>query len=121
MANGSFGVPADATAVVLNVTVVNPLAPGFVTAYPTGATLPDASSIDYVAGEVVPNLVEVGTGTAGQVSIYSSAQTDVVVDVEGYVAPTASGGSGAGLYNPLSSPVRICDTRTGNPSRPFRP
>jgi hypothetical protein len=116
VANGSFGVPADATAVVLNVTVVNPVTPGFVTVYPTGATLPNASSIDYASGEVVPNLVEVGTGSAGQVSMYSSAQTDVVVDVEGYVAPTASGGSGAGLYNPLSSPVRICDTRTGNPS-----
>jgi hypothetical protein len=116
VANGSLGVPADATAVALNVTVVNPVGPGFVTAYPTGAPLPNTSSVNYVANDVVPNLVEVGIGTAGQVSIYSSAQTDVVVDVEGYVAPTASGGSGAGLYNPLPSPVRICDTRSGNPS-----
>jgi hypothetical protein len=34
---GSFGVPAGATAVVLNVTVVNPIAGGYVTAYPAGA------------------------------------------------------------------------------------
>jgi hypothetical protein len=113
---GSFGVPADATAVMLNVTVVNPIAPGYLTAYPTGATQPFASNIDYVAGEVVPNLVEVGIGTSGDVSLYASAGTDVVVDVEGYMAPTAAGGAGAGLYNPLSSPVRICDTRAGNPS-----
>jgi hypothetical protein len=116
VANGSFGVPADATAVVLNVTVVNPTGPGYVTAFPAGAPLPNASSVNYVADEAVPNLVEVGTGAAGQVSIYASAQTDVVVDVEGYVAPTASGGTGAGLYDPLPSPVRICDTREGNPS-----
>ena len=113
---GSFGVPANATAVVLNVTVVNPLAAGYLTAYPTGATQPFASNIDYVAGQVVPNLVEVGVGTSGDVSLFSSAGTDVVVDVEGYTAPTAAGGAGAGLYTPLSSSVRICDTRAGNPS-----
>jgi hypothetical protein len=113
---GSFGVPADATAVVLNVTVVNPIAAGYVTAYPAGGTQPFASNIDFVAGEVVPNLVEVGVGALGDVSLFSSAGTDVVVDVEGYTAPTAAGGAGAGLYDPLSSPVRICDTRAGNPS-----
>ena len=113
---GSFGVPADATAVVLNVTVVNPIAQGYVTAYPAGGAQPFASNINYVAGEVVPNLVEVGVGALGDVSLFSSAGTDVVVDVEGYTASTAAGGSGAGLYDPLSSPVRICDTRAGNPS-----
>ncbi len=113
---GSFGVPADASAVVLNVTAVSPSGPGFLTAYPTGAGQPLASSLNYVAGEVVPNLVEVGTGSGGQISIYSQAKTDVVVDLEGYVAPTAAGGSGAGLYMPLASPARLCDTRAANPS-----
>jgi hypothetical protein len=113
---GSFGVPANATAVVLNVTVVNPIASGYVTAYPAGATQPFASNIDFTAGEVVPNLVEVGVGASGDVSLFSSAGTDVVVDVEGYTSPVAADGSGAGLYDPLSSPVRICDTRAGNPS-----
>jgi hypothetical protein len=65
---------------------------------------------------VVPNLVEVGVGALGDVSLSSTAGTDVVVDVEGYTAPTAAGGPGAGLYIPLASPVRICDTRAGNPS-----
>ena len=113
---GSFGVPASATAVVLNVTAVNPTAQGFITAYPTGAALPVASNINYVAGEVVPNLVEVGIGTGGDVSFFSASPSDLVVDVEGYTAPIASGGAGAGLYNALASPVRICDTRAGNPS-----
>ncbi len=113
---GSFGVPANATAVVLNVTVVNPSAPGIVTAYPTDAVLPVASNINYVGGEVVPNLVEVGIGAGGAVSFYSSVRSDLVVDVEGYTGPSASGGAGAGLYNALPSPARICDTRAGNPS-----
>jgi hypothetical protein len=112
---GQF-VPAGATAVVLNVTVVNPIAGGYVTAYPTGAVVPFASNIDYVGGQVVPNLVEVGVGTGGQVSFFASTQTDLVVDVEGYTSASAAGGAGAGLYNALTSPVRMCDTRAGNPS-----
>ncbi len=113
---GAFGVPADATAVVLNATVVNPIGPGFLTAYPTGASQPTASNLNFVAGQVVPNLVEVGLGTSGDVSFFASTQTDLVVDVEGYTAPSASGGAGAGLYVPLAAPARICDTRAGNVS-----
>jgi hypothetical protein len=113
---GSFGVPSGATAVVLNVTVVGPVGAGFVSVFPAGAALPTASNVNYVAGEVVPNLVEVGTGTSGQVSFYSSQAADIVVDVEGYSSPTDSLGAGAGLYNTLGSPARLCDTRAGNPS-----
>ena len=114
--SGNFGVPAGATAVLLNVTVVNPAAPGYLTAYPTGAASPNTSNLDFEAGGVVPNLVEVGTGTNGEISLFSSAQSNVVVDVEGFVSPSAPSGAGAGLYNPLPAPTRVCDTRAGNPS-----
>jgi hypothetical protein len=70
-----------------------------------------ASNINYVSGQVVPNLVEVGAGTAGEVTFYASMPTDIVVDVEGYTSEAA-----AGLYTALSNPVRICDTRAGDPS-----
>jgi hypothetical protein len=112
----NFGVPANATAVVLNVTVVNPAAGGYLTVFPTGAAQPFTSNLNYSAGEAVPNLVEVGLGSGGDVSIYSQAHTDVVVDLEGYVDSTAIGGSGAGLYNPLTVSARLCDTRAGNVS-----
>jgi len=117
--SGSFGVPADATAVVLNVTAAGPAGSGYVTVFPAGASQPTASNLNYVAGAAVPNLVEVGVGTSGDVSFYSSGQTDLVVDVQGYTAPTASGGVGAGLYNALSSPVRICDTRASSSNSPL--
>ena len=71
---------------VLNVTAVNPAAAGYLTAYPTGASVPTASNLNFAAGEVVPNLVEVGTGTNGRVSFFASSQSDIVVDVEGYVS-----------------------------------
>jgi streptogramin lyase len=113
---GHFGVPADATAVVLNITVVNPTASGYLTAYPTGAPQPNASNLNFTSGEVVPNLVEVGTGTDGDVTVFSSSRSDLVVDLEGYTSPAAQGG--AGLYNALTGPARICDTRAVGPASP---
>jgi hypothetical protein len=108
--HGSFGVPANATSVVLNVTAVDPAAPGgHMTVYPTGASQPNTSNLNYPASETVPNLVQVGIGTGGDLSFFSTSETELVVDVEGYTAP--SDGSGAGLYNALLAPARICDTR----------
>ena len=112
---GEFGIPSTASAVVLNVTVV-PQNPGYLTVFPAGQPSPTASNLNYTKGDVVPNLVEVGVGPGGQVSFYSYAATDVIVDLEGYTAPTSGLGVGGGLYNPLASPARICDTRSGNPS-----
>jgi YVTN family beta-propeller protein len=107
---GTFGVPANATSVVLNVTAVNPAAPGgFMTVWPAGASQPDASNLNYPTGETVPNLVQVGVGTSGDISFASSDVSDLIVDVEGYSAPGPD--PGAGLYNALTTPARLCDTR----------
>jgi hypothetical protein len=105
-------VPTGATAAVLNVTATNPTAQSFLTVWPTGSAQPTASNLNFSAGETVPNLVEVGLGTNGQVSIYNpSGSVDVVVDLEGYVGPPVS--AGTGLYNPLT-PARVTDTRPGS-------
>jgi hypothetical protein len=94
--------------VVLNVTVTDTSAPSFLTVWPTGTTQPNASDLNWVPGETVPNLVEVTLGNSNQVSFYNLAgSADVVVDLEGYVAPASEG---TGLFNALS-PTRICDTR----------
>ena len=110
---GWFGVPADATAVVVNVTAVRPTGAGYLTVYPTGATLPVASNLNLTTGQVVANLVEVALN-GGAISIYSSTTSDVVVDLQGYVAAAVPGAS---TYSPLSAPVRVCDTRPSNPSK----
>lgn len=108
-ANGD-NVPPNAQAVVVNLTAVNPSSWGYLTVYPTGNTLPNLSSANFQAGvSAVANLVEVPLGTNGEINIYNAfGTTDVLVDVEGYVA---SSNSSAGLYNPIS-PSRILDTRT---------
>jgi len=108
---GLAGVPTDASAVVLNVTVTDTTAPSYLTVYPTGLARPLASNLNWTTGETVPNLVTVALGASGEVSFYNfSGQADVVVDLEGYF-----GGSEGDPYHPVS-PVRICDTRPGNPS-----
>jgi hypothetical protein len=112
---GSFGVPSSAvTAVVLNVTAAGASAAGYLTAFPAGESRPTASNLDFFPGHAVPNLAEVALGSGGAVSIFSPSPVDVVVDLEGYVTTTLQGG--AGLYNALATPARICDTRGSNPS-----
>ena len=83
---GQGGVPTSGvTAVVMNVTVTQPTAPSFLTAWPTGETRPTASNLNYVAGETVPNLVVVKVGTGGRVNLYNHAgNTHVVADVVGW-------------------------------------
>jgi len=112
---GEGGVPATgATSVMLNVTAIASDAGGYLTVYPAGTAPPLASNVNFARNGVVPALVSVPIGTgndAGEVAIYNGSltRTNVVVDVEGYF--TASSSTNAGLYNPLSSPVRLCDTR----------
>ncbi|MGB0112060.1 MAG: hypothetical protein WBP59_02465, partial [Ilumatobacteraceae bacterium] len=82
---GRGGVPGDALAVMLNVTVVDPLSAGYVTVFPCGSTLPLAANLNFVPGDRVPNAVLAKVGTGGEVCVYSSAATDLVVDVNGFV------------------------------------
>jgi hypothetical protein len=104
------GVPANATAVTLNVTATDTSAGSFLTVYPAGSSLPSPSNLNWFPGETVANLVTVQLGTADQVSFYNNnGEMDLVVDLEGYYAPETIG-STAGSYVPLS-PSSICDTR----------
>jgi len=105
-------VPANATAVVLNVTAADTTTSGDFTVYPTAGTRPTASNLNWIPGRVVPNLVMVGLGAGGAVTIYNAkGSATAVVDLEGYYAPS-SGGSAGGFV--ALSPSRITDTRTGS-------
>ena len=72
------------TGVLLNTTIVNPSGNGFLTVYPCGRTFPNASNLNYVAGQVVPNLVDVKIGTGGSVCFVSNVATDLILDMTGY-------------------------------------
>jgi hypothetical protein len=99
-------VPAGTTAVTLNVTVTEPAAAGYLTAYPCGGDPPVASNVNYVAGQSVANQVTVRTGPGQTVCFASFADTHLVVDLAGWYGPTG------GDVVPVV-PVRILDTRDG--------
>lgn len=82
---GVGGVPATASAVVLNVTVTNPSSPSVLTVFPTGTAKPTASSLNFAANETIPNHVTAKLGTGGKVSIFNElGNVDVIADVNGY-------------------------------------
>lgn len=116
---GAGGVPPDGVyAAVINVTVTNTTAPSYLTIYPAGIPQPLASSLNWTAGQTVPNLVEVAVGPGGQVNVFNAAgSTDVIFDVEGYVATPAATPGPSGLFNAVA-PSRILDTRSTTPVGP---
>src|SRR2546421_10071804 len=109
---GRGGVPSTGVeAAVLNVTVTNPTAPSFLTVWPTGSLLPNASNLNFTAGQTIANRVIVKLGATGQVDIYNlQGHTDVVVDVNGWL--TDAGGASGTSFVPLA-PSRVLDTRAG--------
>ena len=83
---GSGGVPSTGvSAVVVNVTVTGTTAPSWLTVWPAGEARPMAASLNYVAGQTIPNLVTAKLGTNGQISMYNAfGSTDLVADVAGW-------------------------------------
>jgi hypothetical protein len=108
---GLNGVPTGASAVVLNVTATEGTASSYLTVYPDGASPPSASSLNFVAGRNVPNLVTVQVGADGDVDFYNSAgDVQVIADLAGYYV---SGAPQTGGVLDATGPSRILDTRHG--------
>lgn len=102
---GRAGVPATGVgAVVLNVTAVNPTAASFLTVYPSGATRPRTSNVNFAARQTVANTVVAQLGPDGAINVVNSdGSTHVIVDVVGWLP--ATGFSAVG-------PARIAETRS---------
>ncbi len=86
---GGVTIPAAAQAIVGNATVVNSSADyGFITLYPSGATRPTVSNLNYAPGQIVPNAFVVALGASdGAFNIYAGTTTHFIADVTGYFAP----------------------------------
>ena len=112
----SVTIPANAQALVGNATVVFPAAQGYITLFPGNASQPFVSNGNYVGGDIINTPFNVGLGTDGAFKIFSLATTDIVVDVLDYFSPDANDINGAGLlFYPLGTPVRLLDSRAGQP------
>lgn len=109
--------PADVLAVVVNITVTEPTAAGWLNAYGAGANGGLASIVNFAANQTVPNLAIVRPGSpSGDLTIKlftqnASATAHVVVDVFGWFSTSSNADHGARLV-PIA-PGRILDTRDG--------
>lgn len=98
-------IPSSATAVALNITVVDGRANdfgGFVTVYPCGPR-PDVSNLNFVTGQTVPNSVVAPLSADGAVCLYVYGLADLLVDISGYYDTTSTIAGPAGPAGPAGA------------------
>ncbi|MEV4612854.1 N-acetylmuramoyl-L-alanine amidase [Kitasatospora sp. NPDC049258] len=104
---GGRTVPADVTAVVLNVTATDPTGNSFVAVYPDGQPRSSASNLNFTPGRTIPNLVVVPV-INGKVDLYNNDGTvHLIADITGYYSPNGT----SKLVT--AGPARLLDTRDG--------
>ncbi|HVP10144.1 MAG TPA: hypothetical protein VMV94_03040, partial [Phycisphaerae bacterium] len=108
-------IPATAQAYSLNFAAVPKGPLGYLSVWPTGQAQPLVSTLNALTGTVTANAAIVPAGSNGSIDIFASNPTDLVIDINGYFAPLATGG--LSLYS--ITPCRVLDTRQPAGSAPF--
>ena len=90
--NTGCGIPFSAQAYSLNMTVVPGGALSYLTTWPTGQAQPFVSTLNALTGTVTANAAIVPAGSNGAVSVFVTNPTDVIIDINGYFAPTGQSG-----------------------------
>ena len=108
------GIPVDAVALALNVTVTGSTLPGFVTAFPAGTTQPFASMLNLDTTQQTRAAGGIVAVSRLGITVFLSGGGHVIVDFSGYfTGPTAAAGSD-GLFTAVE-PTRALDTRLASP------
>lgn len=107
---GRADVPADARFAVVNVTAVRPSSSGYFTVHGCQFPRPNVASLNFTnrSGDGPVNLGNetiVELSSTGSICVFTSATTDITVDVSAY-------GTSRGAYTP-AGPERILDSRPG--------
>jgi uncharacterized protein YkwD len=92
-------------AVALNVTVPA-TNDGYLTVFPCDTPKPNASSLNYSAGKTIAAAAIVKVGVSGEVCVFSSSSTHLIVDINGRLETDDR-------YVPVN-PARLVDTRPGS-------
>jgi hypothetical protein len=89
-AAGICGIPSDAAAIAVNVTVVDETAMGDLRLFPASGSLPSASTINFTVNKVRANNAIISLGAGGQIAVRcdmapaSTGSTNLLFDVTGY-------------------------------------
>ena len=106
---GLSGIPANAAAVMVNVTAVGYSKNGWLSLFPNGQGVPATSTVNFDSTEyAIANSAVMGLGTSGQLCVNAgNSSSHVIIDATGYLA------NGAGSQiTMLASPQRVVDTRS---------
>jgi alpha-tubulin suppressor-like RCC1 family protein len=105
---GRGGVPVNAKAVALNVTVTEAgsASGGYVTVFPCGGAQPNVSTLNYSPGSTIANAIVATLSSTGKVCVFTFTDTHLIVDVNGFFPATST-------YAP-TGPSRLVDTRVGS-------
>jgi uncharacterized repeat protein (TIGR03803 family) len=118
--SSTCNIPSTAQAYSLNLSAVpypslgHPL--GYLEVWPKDQMPANpVSTLNNLTGTVVANAAIVPAGTGGEITVYPSNNTDLVIDINGYFAPAGPGG--LSLYP--AAPCRVIDTRQIGSGQPF--
>jgi hypothetical protein len=114
---GRNGLPETGVgAVIVNVTLAESDAPGFVQAGSPGALVPGATSTVNVAaaGRVAAAASIVPVDGSGRIALYAQPSTHLIVDVVGWLTDGNAAASTSGRLVPAASVTRLLDTRPGS-------
>jgi hypothetical protein len=112
--NTTCSLPPTAQAYSLNFAVVPPGPVSYLTAWPADQQQPLVATLNDLTGTITANAAIVPAATTstqtvdvGDIDVYVTDNTDLVIDINGYFAPAGIGGQS--LYT--LSPCRVIDTR----------
>ena len=108
------GVPTDAVALALNVTITESAAPGFVTEFPAGRQMPTSSILNVDQPGQTRAAAGIFPASPSGVALYLSGGGHIVVDLLGYFTGPSAGSGTDGLFTAYD-PTRLLDTRGASP------
>ncbi len=107
------GVPADAVALALNITVTESSGPGFVTQFPAGRAMPTSSVLNVDGANQTRAASGIFPVSPAGASLYLSGGGHIVVDMVGYFTGPSAAASTDGLFT-AHDPTRLLDTRSAS-------
>jgi hypothetical protein len=109
-------IPADATALAINLTTSGASGHGLFTVFPArpGAEVPTVSMLNTDAPGQTRGAGMIVPVTSDGFYVHTSAGDHIIVDIAGYFTGPTAADSGSGLLVPIT-PVRLADTRRDGP------
>ncbi|MGE0140091.1 MAG: hypothetical protein AB7L17_23445 [Ilumatobacteraceae bacterium] len=108
---GANGVPANASAVAIQLTAAEGTGVGYLAAIRSGAVPGFSSNLNIdEPGEAIANFAIAPIGSNGAITVFTQAPTHVVVDLVGWFTPAPFTVASAGRYVSVG-PNRVLDTR----------